>query len=152
MNLIKRTIDPWDPFDTLTELQNEMNRAFNRSLTRKDHWAGTTFEPHIEVREKEDHYLLHADLPGLRKEDFNISVQGNQLIVRGERKEQKETGGKEKGYFYSERIYGSFLRTLEFPTEIQADKITATYKDGVLEAVLPKAESAKPKQINVEVK
>ncbi|MFA6600063.1 MAG: Hsp20/alpha crystallin family protein [Candidatus Omnitrophota bacterium] len=151
MNIVKRTQEPWDPFDMLLDLQSEMNHAFNRSLTHKDQWA-RGFEPSIEVREEADHYILQTDLPGLKREDFNISVKGNQLTLKGERKYEKETQDKEKGYFYSERSFGAFSRTLEFPTEIQADKVKAAYKDGVLEVALPKVESSQPKQINVEVK
>jgi len=149
MNMIRKNTDPWDPFEALTDLQNEMNRAFNRSLTHHDGWPKTAY-PNIEVKEETDQYVLHADLPGMRKEDFSIAVEGNRLTLKGERKQEKES--REKGYYYSERIYGSFQRLLEFPSEIQADKIKASYKEGVLEILLPKAESAKPKQINVEVK
>jgi HSP20 family protein len=95
---------------------------------------------------------LRADLPGLKKEEFSISVEGSQLTLKGERKQEKESGNPEKGYYYSERTYGTFLRSFEFPTEIQAEKVKAAYKDGVLEVTLPKSENAKPKQINVEVK
>lgn len=150
MNLIRKNRDEgWEPFDIVSDIQNEMNRVFNRSLTHKDGWA-RTFEPTVEVHEEPDHYELRADLPGMKKEDFSISAQANTLTLKGERKQEKES--KEKGYFYSERFYGSFSRTLEFPTEIQAEKVKASYKDGVLELTLPKSENAKPKLINVEVK
>lgn len=150
MNLIRRHFEPADPFDMLSDLQSDLNHLFNRSLTRRE-WA-RPFEPSIEVKENADHFTLHADLPGLRKEDFTLSVEGNNLTVKGERKQEKETNEPKKGYYYSERTYGSFLRSFEFPTEIQADKVKANYKDGVLEIVLPKSENAKPKQITVEVK
>lgn len=146
MELIRKE---WDPFSLITDLQNEMNRAFSRSLTRPEAFE-RGFNPDIEVQEEEDHYLLRADLPGLKKEDFNISIQGSHLTLKGERKYEKEA--KKKGGYFSERIYGAFTRTMEFPTEIQADKVKAAYKDGVLEVTLPKAENAKPKQISVEVK
>jgi len=149
MNLIRHNAESFNPFELVSDLQGEMNRIFNRSLTRRDGY-GDVFAPSIEVREEADKFTLHADLPGLKKEDFNISVQGNQLILKGERKSEKES--KEKGYFYSERYYGAFSRAFEFPTEIETDKVKAAYKDGVLELTLPKAESAKPKQIQIEVK
>ncbi len=151
MNLVKKTFDTWDPFEALTDLQNDMNRAFNRSLTQREPWV-RNFQPVIDVREESDRYLLHADIPGLKKEEFSISVQGNHLTLKGERKEEKETKDKERGFYYSERSYGAFSRSLEFPTDIQAEKVNASYKDGVLEITLPKAEHAKPKQINVEIK
>lgn len=150
MNPIQKHLDPLDPFEMLSDLQSDLNRVFNRSLTRRDWPRG--FEPTIEVKENADHFMLHADLPGLKKEDFSISVEGSSLTVKGERKQEKETGDPKKGYYYSERTYGSFSRSFEFPTEIQADKVKASYRDGVLEIVLPKSENAKPKQITVEIK
>ncbi len=150
MNIVKRHLEPLDPFEMLSDLQSDLNHLFNRSLTRRD-WP-RTFEPTIEVKEEADHFILHADLPGLKKEDFTISVEGNHVTVKGERKQEKEISEPKKGYYYSERAYGSFARAFEFPTEIQADKVKAAYKDGVLEVVLPKSENARPKQINVEVK
>lgn len=149
MDLMHRRKDGWDPFDIVSDLQSEMNRAFSRSLVGRENWL-RGFQPIMDVREENDHYLISADLPGLRKEDFKISIEGSRLTLQGERKEKKET--KEKGCFYSERSYGSFSRTIEFPTEVQGDKVKATYNNGVLEVTLPKSESAKPKQIDVEVK
>ncbi|PIQ85021.1 MAG: hypothetical protein COV74_10510 [Candidatus Omnitrophica bacterium CG11_big_fil_rev_8_21_14_0_20_45_26] len=150
MNLIKRNQNTWDPFDVLEDLQTDLNRMFNRTLTTKGQDWALAFQPNIEIHEEPDHYALQADLPGFKKEDFNISVEGSRLTISGERKHERET--KKKGYFYSERSYGSFARSWDFPTEIQSDKIKATYHDGVLDIQLPKSESAKPKQINVEVK
>lgn len=147
-DLIRRERDVWDPFNLLADLQGEMNRVFTRSLQKHDSWD-KTFSPDIEVREEADHYVVHADLPGMKREDFDISVQGNQLLIKGERKKEKEI--KEKGTYFSERLYGSFLRSMEFPTEIQGEKTKAAYKDGVLEITLPKTENAKPKQIQVEI-
>ncbi|MFZ5801569.1 MAG: Hsp20/alpha crystallin family protein [Candidatus Omnitrophota bacterium] len=148
MNLIQRRNDLWDPFDMLTDLQSEMNRVFNRSLTGRP--SASVFHPEIDLREENDHYVLSADLPGLKREDFSLSVEGNHLTLKGERKREKEH--KEKGYWYSERICGTFARTIEFPTELQAEKAKASFKDGVLEVILPKSENAKPKQISVEIK
>ena len=152
MTLMRRSREVWDPFDFMRDLQSEMNRFLNLSPLRKDGdlaWA-RPFEPDIEVREEPDHFLVRADLPGIKKEELNISVTGNLLTLKGERKGETETKGRD--YFYSERFYGAFSRTLELPTEVEADKMKAAYKDGVLELTLPKAESAKPKQIKVEVK
>jgi HSP20 family protein len=149
MEMIRQNRNLWDPFEALTDLQTDLNRAFNRSLSRPESWV-KGFDPVVEVREEGDHFLVHADLPGVKKEDFSIKVQGSTLTLSGERKSEKEV--KEKKAYYSERSYGSFTRTLEFPLEIQADKVKASYKDGVLEISLPKAESAKAREISVEVK
>lgn len=151
MTLMKRTREIWDPFDFVRDLQGEMSRAFNTSLSRTDGdlWR-RSFEPEIDVKEEADRYLVHADLPGVKKEELDISVTGNLLVIKGERKQEKET--KEKDYYYSERVFGSFSRTLELPTEVDASKVQAAYKDGVLEIALPKSESSKPRQIKVDIK
>ncbi|HTL47555.1 MAG TPA: Hsp20/alpha crystallin family protein [Verrucomicrobiae bacterium] len=148
MELVRK-INGWDPFDILEDLQTDMNRVFNRSLQKRE-GLENAFQPHLEVREDAEAYILSADLPGLKKEDFSITVQGNRLVLKGERKQEKEL--TEKGMHYSERSYGSFMRSMEFPVEVAADKVKASYKDGVLEINLPKAENAKPKQVSVEVK
>lgn len=152
MTLMRRKKDLWDPFDFVRDLQDEMSRFLSLSPLRRDGdlgWRGV-FEPEIEVREEADHFLVRADLPGIRKEDIDISVTENVVTLKGERKAESER--KEKNYFYSERVYGAFSRTIELPAEIEAEKVRASYKDGVLELTLPKVESAKPKQIKVEVK
>jgi len=146
MNLVKQ--NPWESFDLLSDLQTDLNRVFNRSLTRTD-W-GKSFNPIVEVREETGHYTVHADLPGLQKEDFSISVEKNRLTLKGERKEEKEN--KDKGYHYSERSYGAFSRVMDFATDLQSDQVKASYKNGVLEIVLPKSDLAKPKQVQVEIK
>lgn len=138
--------DLWDPFDLMGDWQHEMNRLFQRFPWKKE-W---TFEPDIDVVEEKDSFLVKADLPGIKKEDLDIKVEGKFLTLKGERKEEKEV--KEKNYFASERRYGAFTRTFELPTEIKAEQIKAAFKDGVLEMTLPKEEGAKAKQITIELK
>ena len=148
MNLIKRR-DLWDPFDFAGAFQNDLSSFFNRSLT-KGNGFGAYFEPAIDVREEVDRLIVTADLPGVKKEELGISVEGNRLILRGERKQEEET--KKKNYYSSERFYGAFSRVIELPSGVDADKIRAAYKDGVLEIVLPKLENAKMKQIKIDIK
>ncbi len=152
MNLTKRSRDLSDPFDFVRDLQDEMTRFLTATPLKRD--GGLTgwqsFVPDIELREEENQFLVRADLPGMKKEEIDISVGGNILALKGERK--TETENKSKNYHYSERSYGSFSRTIELPCEVEADKVKASYKDGVLELVLPKSESAKPQQIKVDVK
>lgn len=93
---------------------------------------------------------LQAELPGLSKEDIDIQVRDNRLTLKGERRHEKEL--KEENYLRVERAYGTFQRVFSLPADIQPDKIHATFKDGVLEVTIPKAEAAPPKQITVEVK
>lgn len=152
--LVKHTnpwISPWsDPLDLVTDLQDDMNRLFSSSLRRGPRSPLGDFFPSLEVKEDESQYLLHLDVPGMERKDLDISVSGNTLTVKGERKSEEHK--KEKGCFYSERQYGSFQRSVELPTEVDPEKVAANYKDGVLELVLPKSEKARPKQIKVDVK
>ena len=152
MTLMRRSRDLWDPFDFVRDLQDEMSRFLTVSPLRKDGDLGwrNFFEPEIEVREENDHFLVRADLPGIKKEELDIAVTGNTLTIKGERKTETEKKGK--SYYYSERSHGAFSRTIQLPCEIDSDKVRASYRDGVLELALQKAESAKPKQIKVEVK
>jgi len=151
MNPLVKQTNRWiDPFDLVADLQGDMNRLFSSSLHRGPQTSFGEFLPSLEVKEDENKFQLHLDIPGMERKDLDISVSGNILTVKGERKEEEHK--KEKGCFYSERRYGSFQRSVELPVEVDADKVAATYKDGVLELVLPKSEKAKPKQIKVDVK
>lgn len=127
-----------------------MNRFFLTPTSRgwKNH--GDWFAPEVDVTEEEKQYLVKADLPGMRKEDIEVSVTNNILTIKGEKKE--ETEKKEKNFYSRERRFGGFQRSIQLPLEVDRDQVKASYKDGVLELVIPKAESAKPKQIKVDIK
>ncbi len=148
MHLIKRR-DLWEPFELMTEVQHDLNRLFHRSLSKGNGWT-KTFEPEVDVVEGKDSFLVKADLPGIKKEELDIKVEGKFLTIKAERKEEKET--KEKNYYSSERFCGTFTRMIELPADVKADQVKATYKDGVLDMTLPKTENAKAKQVTVEVK
>jgi HSP20 family protein len=139
--------DLWNPFTTLEDLQSEANQMFNRSLWTQGGVQG--FSPDIDVQEERDRYLVKVDLPGFKKDEFKVEVEGEYLTIRGERKE--ETERKEKKFHTSERFYGAFARTTALPTAVKSDQVKATYKDGVLQIELPKVDEAKPKQITIEV-
>jgi len=149
MNLVKHNSEVWDPFDMMGDLQHEMNRAFSRSLMKSPQWE-KSFEPAVDVIDEKDRFLIKADIPGLKKEELSVKVEGRYLTLKGERKQEKET--KEKNYYSCERFYGAFTRSIELPTDVKAEQVKAAYKDGVLEIELPKTESAKTKQVNVEIK
>jgi HSP20 family protein len=139
MNLIRKNNNPvWDPFSVFDEM---------------DHFlagGAAHFVPAVDVREEDDQYIVKTDLPGISKDGLDVTIQNNVLTIRGERKEQHEK--KEKGYWHSERWSGSFHRSLELPAEVDASKVSASFKDGVLELRIPKPEQAKPRQIKVDVK
>ena len=104
--------------------------------------------PAIDVAESENEITLNAEVPGCKAEDIDISMQGNTLVISGEKKQKQEE--KEKGYYHVERSYGSFRREFSLPSEIDASKIDASYKDGILTVKVPKSEKAKPLKIKVK--
>ena len=140
--------DLWDPFTGLAEIQDEMNRLFDTSLRRHGGLEGA-FNPALDVVVEKDNVIVKADLPGLTKDDISVTLQDNYLTIKGEKKHEVEQ--KEANYFLSERVYGSFTRTIELPVAVDASKIDARFKDGVLHVTLPKTEEAKPKHIDVHV-
>lgn len=138
----------WDPFASLAEIQDEMNRLFDLSLRRRRE-IPTVFAPPIDLIEEKDRFELRADLPGLRREDVSVTLQDNVLTIKGEKKHEVER--KEANTYISERVYGTFCRSIELPVSVDASKIEARFKDGVLHITLPKTEEAKPKEIEVKV-
>jgi HSP20 family protein len=154
MNLI-----PWksrgtglDVFADMEDFQKEMNRLFDlRSQWPVKTSNGTgLWAPAVDIIDEKDQIRIKADLPGLKKEDIEVSADNGVLTIKGEKKEEKEV--KEKDYVRSERYYGSFHRSFSLPTGVDSQKVNASYKDGVLEITIPKREDAKSKQIKVEVK
>jgi HSP20 family protein len=106
--------------------------------------------PAIEVFEKEDKFVVKAELPGMKEEDMDISVADDTLTIKGEKKTESEV--KEEDYYCCERSYGSFSHSIALPSNVDAKKIEASYEDGVLEVSLPKAPEVKPKKIAVSAK
>ena len=104
--------------------------------------------PAIDIAENDEAIVVKAEVPGCKSEDIDISVHGNTLTISGEKKEEEER--KEKGYYHIERAYGSFRRDLTLPADVEADKIDAVYKNGVLTVTVPKAEKAKPVKVKIK--
>ena len=140
----------WSPFRDLMGIQQEVNRLFDDLMTRRTEAGteGAVWVPAVDVLETGAEIKVKVEAPGVEKDDFKISVQNNVLTVRGEKKMERETS--EENYHRVERVYGSFFRALDLPSGVQADKVKANYKDGVLTITLPKSEEAKPKEIAVE--
>jgi HSP20 family protein len=140
----------WSPFRDLMGIQQEVNRLFDDLMTRRAEAGaeGAVWVPAADVAETEDAVNVKIEAPGVNKDDIKISVTDNVLTIRGEKKMEKETS--EESYHRIERVYGSFVRSLELPTVVQADKVTASFKDGVLTIVLPKSEEVRPKEIAIE--
>lgn len=144
----------WDPFRDLEAVRSEMNRMFGYPLVRwGDRDAGLlegAWSPAIDVYDSKDNVMVKADVPGMKKDELDVSIHGDTLIMKGEKKQEKET--KDKDFVRIERLHGSFNRTIRLPSEVDATKVKATYENGVLELVLPKREESKPKQIQIELK
>jgi HSP20 family protein len=103
--------------------------------------------PPVDIYENDDALVVKAELPGFSKEDITVELKDNTLMLRGERK--RETEMKEGDYHRMERTYGAFQRSFALPTTVDQQKVTAAYKDGVLELSLPKVEAAKPKRVAI---
>lgn len=145
----------WDPFRDLMTIQERMNRLFDQTLSKtrtedEEGLTASTWSPAVDIYETADSIVLKAELPGLSRENIDIQVRDNTLTLKGERRFEREV--KDENYLRIERSYGAFQRGFSLPAVIQQDKIKATFKDGVLEVNLPKAEEAKPKQVKIEVK
>jgi HSP20 family protein len=116
-----------------------------------DEWqARTLWAPEIDVQQRNDAIVVRADLPGVRKEDVQIEVRDDALVISGQRREEREEGGDDQGYRMFERNYGSFYRTVPLPQGTNPDEIEAVLRDGVLKVTLPLAENARPRKIQIQ--
>ena len=109
----------------------------------------TVWRPSVDISETEGDFVVTADLPGMAREDLDVQVNNGRLTIKGERR--RESASNEGNVHRVERAYGTFTRAFDLPTAVNADKIGASYKDGVLTVTVPKAEEAKPKQIEVKI-
>jgi len=141
-------LERWDPFEELATLRNRMDQLFSRMFTEEP-ITTADWMPVSDVVEAKDEIMIKAELPGINPKDIDVEVENGVLTMKGERK--AETKKEEEGYRRIERSYGSFLRTFTLPPNVDADKISATFVNGVLEVHLPKKEGAKPRSIKVEV-
>ncbi len=142
-------LSTWSPFDRLASLRDEFNRLFESGAesSAREHGLLAAWAPALDLYQDRDHVFVKVELPGLKKEDIEITVHDGALSVSGERKEEQEN--KEGDSFRSERVFGRFHRSVALPAAVDAGKVTASYKDGILTVTLPKAEEAKPKQIEI---
>lgn len=145
MNVIK-----YDPFRELRGLQDEMNRIFTGITpvggNREDMLNGA-WSPRVDIFENKDHLVLEAELPGMNREDFELSFENNVLTLKGERKFEKKTDND--NYHRIERAYGSFTRSFTLPQTVTAEGAAAEFKNGVLHVSLPKREETKARKIEI---
>jgi HSP20 family protein len=140
----------YDPFKDLRTLQEEVNRLFSTNMTRAfgDEGIGRgAWAPSVDIYENKDQIVLEAELPGMKQEDFDLSIENNVITLRGERRFEKTD--ESDNYHRVERSYGSFTRSFTLPQSVTADEARADYTNGVLRVTLPKREEAKSRRIQV---
>jgi HSP20 family protein len=135
-----------NPFALMRQFTEDMDRIFGQAPRATA--EGMAWSPAIEVKQKEGKLLVTAELPGLKKEDVKVHIDGDTLVVEGERKQEKEE--KREGYYHSERSYGKFYRAIPLPEGAKGDQVAAQFNDGVLEVTVPVPE-VKPKRQEVPV-
>ncbi|PYS45335.1 MAG: molecular chaperone [Acidobacteria bacterium] len=140
----------YDPFRDLRNLHEEVNRLFTGNVGRTyddDGIARGAWSPSVDIYENKDQIVLEAELPGMNREDFDLSVENNVLTLRGERHFEKKD--ETDNYHRVERSYGSFLRSFTLPTSVSGEGAIADYRNGVLRVTLPKREETKARRIEV---
>jgi len=139
----------WRP---IQELKKEMDRIWQEFFGKTyapEKWEGIEWVPAVDVSETDDAVIVKVDVPGVKPEDMEISLVDNVLVIKGEKKREEEE--KKENFYRMERFYGSFMRSIQLPCEIEVDKIEANYKDGVLKIILPKKPEEKKKVIKINV-
>jgi HSP20 family protein len=139
----------WNPFVELDEIQQRLNRLFLDRSAKAGESSFADFMPPVDIEETDAEFVVKADLPDVKKEEIKIHVKEGVLAIEGERRQVKDEKGKR--FHKIEREYGRFVRRFALPIEIDADKVRAEFKDGVLTVALPKAPAAKPKMIDVAI-
>ena len=143
----------WDPMQDIQEFEKRLSSWMGRAPMKKggdkESMRVMEWAPLVDITEDDKEYLIKADLPEVKKEDVKISVQDGVLVISGERKYEKEEKGKK--YHRVERSYGSFERSFTVPADAEEEKVSAQFKDGVLQVHLPKGETAKPKRLQIKV-
>ena len=141
----------WNPLKEMENMLDRYSRATGRGMASTDTELGfAEWSPTVDIEENDDNYIIVADVPGVEKKDIDVRLENSVLSISGEKKVEKETGKGTKNH-RSERFCGSFSRRFTLPTAIRADKVDASYKDGVLSLTIPKAEEAKAKAIDIKI-
>lgn len=154
-----KAIAPWRPLTELARWEREMDRMMDDFFDRRGRaWWPFLREragfvemamPALDVYEEKDEIVVKAELPGMSKDDIEVDISDSHLTLKGEKKKEEKI--EEEGYFACERTYGAFHRSVELPREVQADKVKASFKNGVLEVRLPKTEDARAREIKVRI-
>ncbi|MDR7545519.1 MAG: Hsp20/alpha crystallin family protein [Armatimonadota bacterium] len=140
----------WDPFDEIMSMRESMDRLFEDFFTRRPRQAGPlVWQPAVEVFETDNEVVVKAELPGIDPKNVEVNVTGEGLTIKGEAKTDHEE--KRRNYYRRELRYGAFQRTIALPTEVKGEDARATFRHGILEVKVPKAERVRPRTVKVEV-
>ncbi|UNC91795.1 Hsp20/alpha crystallin family protein [Candidatus Contubernalis alkaliaceticus] len=145
-NIIRRR-----PMTEFMGLRNDMDRFLSdafRSFFDEGYHDKFHFRPAVDMEESGDKIIISAELPGIKKEDIKISIMDNKVVISGEINEEKNV--EETNYYLKERVRGKFSRSFTLPSPVDSNKVEANYRNGILSLTLPKAEEAKPKQIEIQ--
>jgi HSP20 family protein len=143
------TVKKWDPFEEMRSMQREMDKLFDRFLgvelpiEHKGVWV-----PSVECYTKDGKIVFRAELPGIDAKDLDVSITDRELVIKGERKHEKDA--KEENYAYREISYGAFERHFALPEGVKTDELKAKFKDGILEVTVPAPTSSKARKIEIE--
>jgi HSP20 family protein len=148
--IIMNQLTRWDPFRELESMHRHLTSLFDRPSRGDDEFITVAeWAPTVDIVEDDKNYTVKAELPDVKKEDVHVSVENGVLTLTGERKFEKEE--KNRKYHRTERSYGKFARSFSLPTNIDPEKVSASYKDGILNVTVAKSEKAMPKQIEIKV-
>ena len=136
-------MERWRPFGTV----DLFDTFFGRPMTAAS--SARAWLPAVDMHETKDDLVLTVEVPGVSEKDVKVSITGDLISIKGERRPADEA--KEQQYLHVERAYGQFERLIQLPMDVQADKVRATYRDGVLQITLPKAEALKPREVKIDI-
>jgi HSP20 family protein len=144
----------WSPWKELEEMEKRLSTIFGKAPSatggeKKEALAVAEWSPLVDITEDEKEYVVKAEIPEMKKEDIKLNVHNDLLTITGERKYEKEEKGKK--YHRVERAYGSFMRSFTLPEDADGSKVSAEYKDGLLNVHIPKSEKAKSKTTEVKI-
>ena len=145
--MAEKELAPWRPFKDLSSFRDRLWDSFcwKRPLAGIYEWV----VPSLDLSETKDNFVVKAEVPGMDAKDISISLTGDVLTIKGEKKQKKEE--KEEDYHVVERCYGSFSRSIRLPAEVESGKVEASYKHGILRITLPKSERVKAKEVKIKV-
>lgn len=141
----------WDPFTELRRMREDMDRIFGGIApeTQTSHWIVEGATPSVDVYEQDNNVIVKAEVPGLSKDDLEVTATEDSICLRGEFKQDEEV--KEEGFYRRERRFGKFQRLIPMPSAIKRDEVKATFKDGILQITAPMSEEAEAKEMRVPI-